>query len=255
MMKKIIYLFLIILGWSCTNSNEIEKEGVKFVYSKHVKDELANSIFDYFIQQKKENDWIGLDKIESVKIDSAYYSYLLYLNCKDIDSVLISERRKGRYQAFAKFLSDELLDSARVHVFLTDNSFKVKEGLPFNPKSFVVIEKYYVQVNGKTKIQVKGDFIDVLATGLREELLVNKPELFKDSDTLEIHVNKNNDHVKVNIYINPNKVNIDTLIHQFQNTEPLIYDILFSYTPTYFNIVDKYTKQNLQVLAHRLPLK
>lgn len=254
-MKNILYI-IVLLGicFSCNSPQKLEKEGITFIYTDSVRKELADSISDYFASRKnrKDFDWAGLEKVKSVKIDSAYYSYLLYLNLSNLDSVLIDEQKKASYKAFAKFLSVDRLDSARVHIFLTDDNFEVKEGLPYDPKSYTVIESYYTYHNGKTKIQVKGEFIDMVAKGLYDELYINKPELFKSIDSLYIELGKKDVDVEVNIFVDPKRINLDTLVNQFERSNSLIYDVLFSYNPAYFNIIDKDSKENLKVIAHRI---
>ncbi|WP_146173542.1 hypothetical protein [Pontibacter mucosus] len=254
-MKKKLYLFLLIgVCFSCNTAQELEKEGITFIYTDSVSKELADSISDYFARckRKKDMNWVGLDKVKSVKIDSAYYSYLLYLNLSNLDSVLTDKQKKVSYQAFAKFLSVDRFDSARVHIFLTDDNFEVKEGLPYDPKSYTVIESNYTYHNAETKILVKGEFIDMVAKGLYHEFRLNKPELFKSTDSLYIELSKKDVEVGVNIFIDPKQINLATLVNQFEKSDPLIYDILFSYYPTYFNIIDKDTQEKLKVIAHRI---
>ncbi|MFD2516001.1 hypothetical protein ACFSRY_19165 [Pontibacter locisalis] len=252
-MKTILQLIILTsIFYSCSTPSEVEKGGINFTYSDMISKAVADSISTYFVSTKQNESmkWVGLEKVNSVKIDSAYYSYLLYLNVSDLDTVLKDKMRKARYQAFAKFLSEDVLDSTRVHVFLTDDSFEVKEGLPYDPKAFVVIDTYYTYTKGKAVVHVTGGFERVVPRGLYDEFYINKPEMFKSADTLHIEIGKKKDNTEVNILIDPKEVDVNALLKQFDKSDPLIYDVLFSYQPTYFNIVDKGIKENLKVIAH-----
>ena len=118
-----------------------------------------------------------------------------------------------------------------------------------------MIDEGYTATIGNVRLKVKGNFKDVFPIGLSDELHINKYELFKGSDTLEIEVNKSNKDVKVDIFIDSHKVNLDTLDSQFEKSIPMMYNILFSFKPTYFNIIDKNSNESLKVYAHGIPKK
>lgn len=156
------------------------------------------------------------------------------------------------FQALAKLISDDILDSAQVQVFITDESFsEIKRGYQFS-NSFVI----YRRSIGKTKearISIPAEMSPHVGNALLDELRVNEPELFRTGDTLEIDVSYGKGNVIVDIYASLDKKSIDTLKQQFSDAycSSLIYDILFMYTPTYIHVRDKNTRDVKFVKTNR----
>jgi hypothetical protein len=88
---------------------------------------------------------------------------------------------------------------------------------------------------------------------LVDEFRVNKTELFVTGDTLEVDINRSKGNVVVDIYVDTENVNIDTLRRQFtaDNCSLLIYDILFEYSPTYIYVRDKRSGKVVGGIEHR----
>ena len=237
------WIILVLIFFSCSKDAKIKSELFEVTYTERIPKEKAELVSNYIDVRQKESHF--LDRVSKIKIDSSYYSYQLYLSGDSLAD------KPNLFQVFAKFISDDILDSVDVHVFVTDDSFsKIEQGYRFTPGS--VIYGRQEGVSKYAKISIPAEMSTHIPRALVDELRVNKPELFATTDTLEINIDYKKDDVIVDIYARIDKINIDTLKRQFKDAycASLIYDIMFAYTPTYINIRDKNTRKVQFVSAH-----
>jgi len=232
-----------LILFSCAKDEKIKSELFEISYTKRITKEKAKLVAKYVATQQQESHF--LDGVSKIKIDSNFYSYQLYFSGDSLTD------KQNSFQVFAKFMSDDILDSADVHVFVTDKSFsKIRNSYRFAPNS--VIYGRQEGVSKYAKISIPPKMSPHIPRALVDELRVNEPGLFVTGDTLEINIDYQKGDVIVDIYANLGKINIDTLKRQFKDAycSSLIYDILFYYTPTYINIRDKNTREVNFVNAH-----
>jgi len=244
-MKCRLLFFGFCLLCSCTTDKKIRTKYFDIYFTDNVGIENREKFSAYIDEERELND--GLKGISKLKIDSNFYCYQLYLSCND--SIFNHKKVKFELESYAKAMSDHLLDSAEIHIFLTDDDFKIKRSFPFDSKSI-----HYMRTisNGYFEITFPDNVGWHIPQALADELRVNQPELLKSSDTIKIDIEDRKESVTVDLYVDFNEVDLDTLRTQFNNAycASLIYDILFAYTPTYVNVRDKATKKIKFVNAH-----
>jgi len=243
-MNRLLFLGLCFL-FCCTTDKKTKTKYFDIYFTERIAVKNHERFSNYIDTERELNG--GLKGISKIKIDSNFYSYQLYLPCEN--SLINDKKMKFDIKSYAKVMSDHLLDSAAVHVFLTDDNFNVKESFRFDSKSI-----HYIRTisNGYFKITFPENVDWHIPQALADELRVNQPELLKSKDTIRIQIEDKRESVSVDIYVDLNEVNLDTLRTQFNNAycASLIYDILFAYTPTYVNVRDKKTKDVKFVNAH-----
>jgi hypothetical protein len=241
--KFVIFILTILTFVSCSTDNKVESSLFDITYTSRVKPKSAQEIAEYISFRQKHSGY--LDGVSKIKIDSNFYSYQLFL--AGHDSIL----KKNAFQAFAKLMSDDLLDSAAVHIFITDDSFSdIKIAYKFSDQFISYGRQEGVSRN--LKISFPGEMGTHVPRALFDELRVNQPELLKNGDTLIIDIDRKGRDYTVDIYVNTENLNVEILRRQFKEAycASLIYDILFEYNTTYITVHDRKTKDPIFVAKH-----
>lgn len=237
-MHRFTYILLLITFISCDNLEHKKIDGIQFQYTNHLKIERATQISRSIVDEIKANDAEKIKEIDNIKIDSAYFSIILYVAVKE----KVTGETRGQLRGFAGNLSSNYLSNVPVHIIVTDNKFKPLGYLPF--KIDKRWERYEFQ-SGTTKIILSENCEINWASNLDIIFRSKIPEVYGDRDSVMINVDLVRDTVKIDVSARPN-INLDTLSSQFLKKDRIIFDLTFNQRTVLIYIRNRKTKETMK---------
>ena len=241
-MDKFTYLLLILSLVSCDNLTEIKHDEVTFYFTDNVPLARHKVITDRIVGEIKELKLEELN-IKDIKVDSVPFAIVLYIPFSDP----ITKEVEEDFKSLTNLLSEFDFNHTPVHAVLTDEKFGPRINIPYDKG--VVSYTGKIMVRGRVEVDLSESAKNFSADIFEEVLRNRMPELYEGKDSLKISVDLVNDTIKVDLNIDQEVSNLDTLRRQFLETDRLLFDLLFDRRTILFHVRDKKSKEVMTVFG------